>query len=95
MQFRALQQRPRHTRTSRFNVRLPSSKTMHRYTVAFIVVTALAGCSSRQAYGVGQAWQRNECFKIADQQERSRCLASAATSFEQYKKETEAVAGKR
>lgn len=41
-------------------------------------------------YGAGQAWQRNECFKINDQQERDRCLASAAISYEQYKHEVQA-----
>jgi hypothetical protein len=48
------------------------------------LLQAAAGCSSQQLYGVGQAWQRNECFKVADQQERSRCLASTSTSYEQY-----------
>ena len=51
----------------------------------------LAGCSSQQLYGVGQAWQRNECFKITDQQERSRCLSSTSTSYEQYKREAKAA----
>jgi hypothetical protein len=52
---------------------------------------ALGGCSSQQLYGAGQAWQRNECFKMADQQERSRCLSSASTSYEQYKRESKAA----
>ena len=51
----------------------------------------LTACSSQQLYGAGQAWQRNECFKIADQQERSRCLASSSTSYEQYKREAKAA----
>lgn len=33
----------------------------------------------------------NECFKIADPQERSRCLASNSTSYEQYKREAKAA----
>lgn len=62
---------------------------------AALLLTALAftltACSSQQVYGVGQAWQRNECFKIADQQERSRCLSSSSTSYEQYKREAAAA----
>jgi hypothetical protein len=60
--------------------------------LAAALVSALGGCSTEQLYGVGQAWQRNECFKIADQQERSRCLSSASTSYEQYKRESKAAA---
>jgi len=48
------------------------------------------GCSSQQTYGAGQAWQRNECYKINEAQERSRCLASTSTSYEAYKREAEA-----
>ena len=62
---------------------------------ATLLLAALAftftACSSRQLYGVGQAWQRNECFMIADQQERSRCLSSSSTSYEQYKREATAA----
>ena len=55
------------------------------------LLSMLGACSSQQLYGVGQAWQRNECFKINDQQERSRCLSSASTSYEQYKRESGAA----
>jgi hypothetical protein len=61
-------------------------------TIASVGALVLAsGCSSPQAYGAGQAWQRNECYKINDAQERSRCLASASTSYEEYKRQTEAA----
>ena len=49
------------------------------------------GCSSQQAYGVGQAWQRNECYKIGDAQERGRCLASSSTSYDEYKRQSDAA----
>jgi hypothetical protein len=45
----------------------------------------LAACSSQQVYGIGQAWQRNACFKIDDAQERSRCLETAGCPYDQYK----------
>lgn len=50
-----------------------------------------SACSSRQAYATGQSWQRSECNKIVDFQERRRCMASASTSFEDYQREAEAA----
>ncbi|MDE2372290.1 MAG: hypothetical protein KGN16_25195 [Burkholderiales bacterium] len=62
---------------------------------ALVSAISLFGCSSQQAYGAGQAWQRLECNKIMDAQERSRCMASASTSYEEYKRQAEAAkAGK-
>ena len=49
----------------------------------------LTSCSGQQMYGAGQAWQRNQCFKISDAQERSRCLETANASYEQYQRKTE------
>ncbi len=54
-----------------------------------MALTHLAACTSQQAYGVGQAWQRNQCFMITDAEERSRCLESANTSYEQYRLQME------
>lgn len=51
----------------------------------------LVGCSSQQLYGAGQQWQRTECNKINDRDERTRCEQSAATSYESYKTQTEAA----
>ena len=47
------------------------------------------GCSAQQIYGAGQAWQRNECFKIIDSQERSRCVDSANTQYYQYNRKSQ------
>lgn len=52
-------------------------------------IAPLQGCSSQQAYGAGQAWQRTECNKINDSQERSRCLSSTNTSYDDYKRQAE------
>lgn len=54
-------------------------------TVALITGTA---CTTQQLYNTGQAWQRNECNRIMDQQERSRCLSSTSTSYEAYKRQS-------
>ena len=53
---------------------------------ACALVTA---CSSQQTYATGQTWQRNECNKIIDTQERQRCLARANDSYETYQKQVD------
>ena len=63
-------------------------KTNPRLLSAALLAILLSSCSSQRLYAVGQGWQRNECFKIADAQERQRCLSSAATSYEQYERES-------
>jgi hypothetical protein len=63
---------------------------MHMLTSFFaLLACALGGvsCSSPQAYGTGQAWQRNECNKIIDTQERQRCVANANVSYETYQRQ--------
>jgi hypothetical protein len=55
----------------------------------FAVLFSSAACSNQQVYGIGQAWQRNECFKIDDAQERSRCLETADTPYYEYRRQTE------
>ncbi len=58
--------------------------------VILVGVSCLHGCSSQQIYGAGQAWQRHECAKINDAEQRRRCMESASTSYDQYKRETHA-----
>ena len=62
-----------------------------RVTLLALAVTLLVGCSSRELYGAGQQWQRTECNKIDDRDERARCERSAATSYESYKSQSEAA----
>lgn len=57
--------------------------------VAAIAILTATGYTTQQLHNTGQAWQRNECNKIMDQQERSRCLSNASTSYETYKKHSE------
>lgn len=59
--------------------------------LAMAAALALSGCSSRQMYGAGQSWQRNECFKIHDVQDRSRCLSSSSMPLQAYEREAEAA----
>jgi hypothetical protein len=60
---------------------------------AALLFTAFAAvaCSPQQFYGVGQVWQRNECNKVNDTQERARCNASASKSYDAYQREAEAA----
>jgi hypothetical protein len=65
-----------------------------RFTTCLIAITSivgLSGCSSQQLYGVGQDWQKNECNKIIDMQERNRCMSSTKTSYDDYKRQSEAA----
>jgi len=59
--------------------------------VALLISIAATGCSSwRQVvYYSGQQWQRNECNKIADQNERQQCMKRTDMSFGEYRRQTE------
>ena len=56
-----------------------------------LFAAGLVACTSQQMYGAGQGWQRLECNKIADTAERNRCMASAATSYDEYRRQSEAA----
>lgn len=58
--------------------------------VAAIVLT-ITGCAAQQLYTTGQAWQRNECYRMLDQLERERCLSNANTPYETYKKQSDPI----
>ena len=61
--------------------------------MAFTATVGLSSCSSQQLYGAGQEWQKNECNKIIDMQERNRCMSSTRTSYEDYKRQSDAAKG--
>lgn len=52
------------------------------------LVTLLGGCSSQAWYAAGQSYQRNQCLKIPNADERERCLNKANTDYNTYTKET-------
>jgi hypothetical protein len=49
----------------------------------------LPACTAEQAYGSGQAWQRNQCARIPDKAEYDRCMGKADTSYDSYKQQNE------
>ena len=51
------------------------------------VLAPLAACTAQQAYGAGQNWQRNQCNRMPDEMERTRCLQSAGTSYRDYQRQ--------
>lgn len=55
------------------------------------LLLCLAGCSSPQLYASGQGWQKQECQKMLDREQRTRCEQSAATSYERYRAESAAA----
>lgn len=59
------------------------------------VFTLASGCTSNQVYQSGQNWQRLECQKIQDLSDRNKCLSDASTSYEDYKRKSEAARSSR
>jgi hypothetical protein len=68
-----------------------NTSVAHAAAAGALIVAALGGCSSQELYGGGQNWQRNECRKLPDVQERERCAASTSMSFEEYRRQSEAA----
>ena len=53
------------------------------------LLTLLTGCSWQQAFLSAQGWQRNQCYKLPEQIDRERCLASNSMSYSDYRRNTE------
>ena len=54
-------------------------------------LAALSACSAQQGYASAQAWRRNQCLQINDDQERMRCLKEADQPYDDYKKSSDAI----
>jgi hypothetical protein len=55
---------------------------------ASLVFTA---CTSQELYSTGQQWQKQECGKLQDRDERTRCEKSRALSYDRYKAQADAA----
>jgi hypothetical protein len=67
--------------------------------ITSILLVSLAGvlgaCSSQQLYATGQQWQKQQCSRHADSDERTRCEKNAAgMSYDNYQSESEAAKGR-
>lgn len=60
-----------------------------RILITVVALAAATGCTTQQLYTTGQSWQRNQCTRLVDQQERERCMANAGASYETYKKQSD------
>jgi hypothetical protein len=58
-----------------------------KYVYSLIMLMLITGCSSQQAYSTGQAYQREQCNKINDNNERARCMEDANKSQEEYQRQ--------
>lgn len=67
-------------------------KKVRHLVIALSSAAALAGCTQAELYRTGQGWQQQECRKLKDLSERSRCEKSSALTYEQYRAEADAAA---
>jgi hypothetical protein len=58
---------------------------------SLLAVVTVSGCTTQDFYQTGQEWQRQQCMKLQDRDERQRCEKSTATSYERYREEAEAA----
>jgi hypothetical protein len=70
----------------------PTSPTFRAlaWAAASAAFFSLLACSSQELYSVGQSWQQQECRKLLDRAERSRCEKSNSVSYEKYRAESQA-----
>ncbi|MEY4907843.1 MAG: hypothetical protein RL260_1561 [Pseudomonadota bacterium] len=68
----------------------PPTRPLHIAALA-IGLTFLTACSTDQFWNIGQAWQRDHCMKLQDQQDRSRCLADMTRSRDDYERQAEGL----
>ena len=57
--------------------------------IASLFAFSLPACTTEQAYGTAQAYQRNQCGKILDKAEFDRCMSGTNTTYDAYKRQTE------
>jgi len=57
--------------------------------VNILIVSFFSGCTSEQIFATGQAYQRNQCIKVADQDASSQCLNRSNTRYDDYKYEVD------
>ncbi len=65
-------------------------KAIGLLVLAAALMAATIGCTARQLYAGGQAWQRNECFRQVDPRQREQCLQRTRVPFDQYESERKA-----
>lgn len=51
------------------------------------LLAGLTGCTAQQLYSSAQSWQRNECFKLIDADQRDQCVAQTWMPYDQYERQ--------
>lgn len=59
------------------------------------VLFRASGCTGREIYQSGLGWRQNECQKVLDGAERTRCMETANKDYDSYDKEKTAPADQR
>jgi len=71
------------------NIPIPDSTQWLGFSACLSIFLFCSGCSSQQLYTIGQSWQRNNCNRLVDEHERTRCAANADVPYAIFKRETD------
>ena len=63
---------------------MPRMRTTRTLLIASLIAT-LTACTTQALYVTGQGWQKQECLKLKDLDERRRCEKSTAISYDRYR----------
>ena len=58
---------------------------------SLLLAALLPACTTQDFYNTGQAWQKQECLRLKDLDERRRCEKSTAVSYDRYRAEADAT----
>ncbi|EGK70372.1 hypothetical protein METUNv1_03277 [Methyloversatilis universalis FAM5] len=62
-------------------------RALAAFATLSVLTGLLPGCSSQQMYDSATGWRQQECDRITDAAERSRCLETANLEYERYRRE--------
>jgi hypothetical protein len=61
-----------------------------RSRIRLLIATSmllLAACSGKQIYESAAGWRQNECQKVLESAERTRCMEAASKDYDSYSRE--------
>jgi hypothetical protein len=65
----------------------PPMRKLLLLLLPLVPLPALVACSTEMVYLSAQQWQKNECGRLPDHEERTRCEKNASLSYERYQAE--------
>lgn len=63
------------------------------WLLGMLACLLLPACTSEQIYAAGRHWQRQECARLPDPQQRDRCHQDAGQPYETYKRDADTARG--